>query len=654
MRPHRLELICSLPVLLLSATLAAGCGDDSSEPATGADSGLTTDETETDETETDETETDETETDETETDEAETDEAETDETETDETETDETETDETETDEAETDTDAGATTDDDVADAGPEVIDAAGPVVDASTDDETTDDETTTADAAAVQDAGDVNTDEAPTTTETDVVDAGLPQADAGPSEEAGPVEPQFDTISEVGQRLLPNVNDLRGLTYSADGGYIYASGFVAAAADADRQLALMRFLADGTPDDTFGTDGLVTHNLVTRVLNGEVVVNDGSEESFSVVELASGEFVLQANVRTADGLGSDVVLVKLNATGELVDTFGTGGVLRVDLGWTPTDDATFTVGSAPSDSAWDMRLDTSTGTEKLVIFAHGPARVGQMTGPADAQVQRTDNDRYILRVLASDGSFDPTFNGGVAYSLNSGGTFGDNGRRGEVLADGTIISAGYANFGDGIGNHVVAIRLLPNGTPDPAFGFGIAQPGVVRTNPFIDDGGIAECYALAQQSTGRYVTTGYGRATAAGFGSGLGWVTTDAQDLVSVGFNATGLDLTYGHSATVAIQSEEYALGGTEDRGRDLIVLEDDRIVHVGRFGIKPAIFVTLPDGEMDLDSGIDGRFEYDALTAPTSHFFKAAASPDRKFIAATTNNHLDGVLMTVLRVGD
>jgi hypothetical protein len=257
--------------------------------------------------------------------------------------------------------------------------------------------------------------------------------------------------------------------------------------------------------------------------------------------------------------------------------------------------------------------------------------------------------------VLASDGSIDPEFNGGAAYFMNSLGTFNDGGRRGQVLADGSILSAGYTSFGDGIGNHVMAIRLLPNGTPDPAFGFGIAVPGVVRSNPFIDDGGIAECYAVGIQSNGRHVSTGYGRATAAGFGSSLGWVTTDAVDLVSVGFTADGIDESYGHSGTLAIQSEEANLGGTEDRGRDLVVLNDDRVVHVGRYGINPAIFVTLPDGEMDTSVGIDGRFDFaDAFTTAPSHFFKAASSPDGKLIAASTNNNAEGVLVTVVSIGE
>lgn len=459
--------------------------------------------------------------------------------------------------------------------------------------------------------------------------------------------------VTQVSATLLSEVHDLRGLTHAADG-KIYASGHVGATTTVDRTVAVLRFAADGTPDATFGDAGLIEINVVPRVVDElGVVVNDGNEESLGIVELASGELIVQVNARDAAGRGTDVVLLKLSAAGELVSGFGEGGVLRLDLGWTPADDASWpTAGAAPADQSWGLALDTTSGDEKVVVFAHGPARIGAVAGtPA---VQRTDNDRYIARLLASDGSLDPAFNQGAIYALNTGGTFSDGGRRGFVEADGSIVSAGYTNYGDSFGNHIVVIRLRPNGTPDPSFKSGIALPGVVRANPFIDDGGVAECYAVGKQSTGRYISTGYGRATAANTASALGWATTDAVDLVSVGFTAEGLDATYGSSATLTIQSEEYALGNTEDRGRDLVVLGDDRVVHVGRFGPTPAIFVTAADGSPDFTSGIEGRFEFDALTAPTAHFFKVALSPDGKQIVATTSNHADGVLLAILNVSE
>lgn len=500
---------------------------------------------------------------------------------------------------------------------------------------------------------------------------AGGSDAGAAGSGGAGAAPGGFGPVTEVGSAVIDVVNDLRGLTF-AKNGKIYGSGHVGADASVDRLTAIVRFDADGTLDTTFGNDGVVTFNLRERVVTpasngeggaggaggeggagpGEVVVNDGDEQSLGIVELENGDFIVQANVRDAAGKGTDVVLLRVDADGDLVTSFGTDGVQRIDLGWTEAESASFPLSSGPNDQAWGISLDASGEEEKIVVHAFGPAKAGQTTG--NPAVQRTDNDRYVVRVLASDGSLDPDFNGGQVFSLNTGGTFADGARRGLVEEDGSILSSGYTNYGDGLGNHIVLIRLTPDGTPDESFGFGIALPGVARSNPFLDDGGVAECYAVGKQSNGRYVTTGYGRATAANRSSSYGWAPTDAVDLVSFGVLPDGIDTTFGRSGTLAIQSEEYALGNTEDRGRDLVVLPDDRIVYVGRFGPHPAIFVTTPDGELDASSGEDGRFLYDPLGANTSHFFRVALSPDGKRIAATTNNHASGVLVAVLEVED
>jgi uncharacterized delta-60 repeat protein len=480
--------------------------------------------------------------------------------------------------------------------------------------------------------------------------------------------------VAEVADSLIEGVHDLRGLVYAKDG-KIYGSGHIGAStAEVDRRLAVVRLEADGSLDDSFGEGGIVSFNLREREVeeapageggaggsggsggaggagSGEVVVSDGDEQSIGLVELANGDLMVQANVRDESGKGMDVVLLRLDDAGELVTSFGDDGLKRLDFGWTDDDASAWTLATGPSDQSWGLELDPSSDEEKVVVFGFGPAPVGAMTG--DPAVQRTDNDRYVARLLASDGSLDPDFNDGKPFSFNSGGTFSDGGRRGLVEADGSILSAGYTNYGDGLGNHIVLIRLLPDGTPDPDFGFGIAAPGVVRANPFLDDGGVAECYNVAKQSNGRYVTTGYGRATIANGSSSYGWETTDAVDLVSFGVLPGGIDPSFGRAGTLAIQSEGLNLGNTEDRGRDVLALSDDRLVYAGRFGTAPAIFVVTANGELDASVGDEGRFVYEPLTDPTAHFFRVVASADGKRIAAATSNHADGVLVAVLEVG-
>jgi uncharacterized delta-60 repeat protein len=486
---------------------------------------------------------------------------------------------------------------------------------------------------------------------------------------DAGVDIPAYPAVEKVAERTFTQANDLRGLTYSSTG-KIWASGH----SDADatnRKLVLARFNADGTPDTSFSDDGFLEYDLVP-----------GDEQSIGLVELDGGDVVVQANVSdgrggaaivdaagAADGVranGSNVVLARFTSAGQLVASFGQNGIAQLKFGWAPEDDESWpapTYNSAaamenqrysgpgyPTDQAWGVLLDKSGSEPKLVVNGFGPA-------PKVAADQRYDNDRYVLRVLASTGALDPAFNGGKPYTFHTQAALSDGGRRALVEADGSIVSSGYTNFGEGLGNHVVLLRLKPDGTPDTDFGFGpVAQPGIATFNPFVENGGVAECYAVGRQESGRYITTGYGRATAANTTSKFGYVTTDAVDLVSFALQGDGkaVDTSWGIEGTRAIQSEESGLGGTEDRGRDLLLLNDGRAVQVGRFGVGPAVFVLTPDGQLDPSSGDNGVITYTGVGAMPSHFFAVARSQDGKQLAAATNNNAEGVLLAVLKVND
>jgi uncharacterized delta-60 repeat protein len=364
-----------------------------------------------------------------------------------------------------------------------------------------------------------------------------------------------------------------------------------------------------------------------------------------------------------------DAVLARFTAAGVAVDSFGVGGVAIVDFGWPVLEDPTYpgAPAAAPADSSQHIELDTSEqDVEKIVVFGAGTAAKGQLTGTAPNQTQRTDNDRYVTRVLAETGAIDPDFNASKAFSYNSGGILGDSARRGLVEADGSILAAGYVNLGDSLGNHVVAIRLLPDGTRDADFGHGVSHPGVLRSNPVINDGGVAECYNLVRLADGRVVTTGYGSATAGSTMSSFGYATTAAPDLVSFAYNedGTALDQSWGNMGMFIGQSEGTPqLTRFEERGRDMALLPDQRLVHAGNFGEDPAIYVTTPDGAFEPDNDLGDLFLYDPLTTTTnpttlnvstSHFFRVVVSPDGTRIAAATNQNVDGVLLAVLKVGE
>lgn len=448
--------------------------------------------------------------------------------------------------------------------------------------------------------------------------------------------------LKPVGDTVTQAANDLRGLAYAADG-KIYVSGHLGDP-EADSSTVIGRFNADGTPDTSFGEDGFVEVDLAP----GRV------EQSYAVAPLADGDVVAAVNAVDEDG-GTSVYLLRLDNAGAPKADWGEGGALEVVFGWPNADNDAFPgVENPPEDTAWDLQVDATGGEEKLVVAGFGAA-------PKDSG--RSDNDRYVARLLASDGSPDPAFNGGAPFSYHSAQTFADGGRRAAVESDGAIISAGYTNLGDTLRNHVILFRLKPDGTLDESFGGFIepassgeavgltATPGVAIFNPFVEDGGFAECYAAARLSDGSYVTTGYGAATAEGAASSHGFKTTEAQDVVTFKVAGTGLDTAWGQDGRQAIQSEGTGRPTAEDRGRHALTLPGDRILQVGRFGGIPAAFVLDASGQLDPTASEDGIVELpsDALDA---QFFGAALSPDGKHVALTTNNHAAGARLVVLEI--
>ncbi|ASJ73352.1 delta-60 repeat domain-containing protein [Granulosicoccus antarcticus] len=474
-----------------------------------------------------------------------------------------------------------------------------------------------------------------------------LPEDDTTePSVPAVPDEPTADTggLQTLADISTDRANDLRGLSFAADG-KIYASGY-SGSDDALLKTVVARFNVDGSLDTTFGDAGIV-----------EVDVAVGREEqSLGIVELANGDVLVSVNAVDEDG-GQSVYLLRFDNVGAqaVSPAWGdTEGKVEVIYGWSNTDNAAYGGEDAPEDTAFDMKLDNSGGGERVVLFGYGAAT--QDSG-------RIDRDRYVVRLNATDGTPDTAFNAGNAFAYHSTSDFNDNGRRGLVESDGSIMSIGYTNLGEGYANHVILFKLNADGTLDSNFGNFIVpestgtelgfepQPGVAVFNPFRVDGGFAEAYSAARQSDGSYVTTGYGRATAEETPSTLGFQTSIEQDVVSFRVAGTALDTSWGNNGNQAFQSEGQDRETNEDRGRHMAILGDDRTVQVGRYGGTAAIYVVTSEGQLDTQVDEDGIIELGHDTIE-SQFYGIAASADGSHVAVTTNGDDNGARLVVLNV--
>lgn len=470
------------------------------------------------------------------------------------------------------------------------------------------------------------------------------PGTDAGPTPgtDSGPT-PGTDAgndsavalppITPLTTTRLPNAINPYGMTVASDG-MLYASG--ATVDEGTRKLAVWRF-KDGALDATFGNAGVL------------VVDIPGDETSYAMAEVSPGNFVVHAIS------GGKVYLTKL--TKDAGGVFSFGAPTFIKFGWNEDEAWPAEMPNPPAtppsiNASYGFTLDKTGAQPKLVLSASGaPAKA---TDPA---TQRGDNDRWIVRLMADTFAIDPAFNGGKAYTVDGDGQkLGDNARRAVVEPDGAIVASGYTDYGPGLGNHIVLIRLLPNGTVDQGFGFGSTTPGQTKYNPFVAGGGFAEAYSLARTSAGLYVTAGYGTSNAN--------TPSKQVDMITTRVKKDGLDTTFGKLGALAVQSEldksaglGTGVGNTayEERGRDIVCLADDRCVIAGAYDGFATLYVVDKNGKLDVGSGKAGMIDY----AYPGNMFRIVASPDGKTLFATATSITQVVgqpqssLLVTLKVG-
>lgn len=292
----------------------------------------------------------------------------------------------------------------------------------------------------------------------------------------------------------------LRDVLHGDDYGFavtVQADGKVLIAGRADigglagSDFAVARFNADGTPDSSFGTGGLVTTDL-----------GSPSDSACCIAVQSDGKIVL-AGETTRSSTGTDFALVRYNSNGTLDSSFGTGGKVVNDL-------------SGSTDQPKAMAL----GTNGTIIVA-GSADIAGLP-------------QFVVARYTSTGQLDGGFGaGGVSKTSFTAGY--SQARALTVLNDGSIVVAGMAsNFSDGI-NNFAAVHYFANGAFDSSFGSsGWAIVSLGGDNQAAD--------SVVLQSDGKLVLAGeYYNST------------TDAADFALTRLTSSGaLDTSFGNSGTV------------------------------------------------------------------------------------------------------
>lgn len=341
-----------------------------------------------------------------------------------------------------------------------------------------------------------------------------------------GTLDTGFGSNGVVSATLSGNATDLlRAVALQADGGILVAG--LARGGSAD-DMGVRRYLPGGATDSTFGSAGLARVDFAGR-----------ADDATVIAVQPDGRIVL-GGMALMTALGAtDLALARLDATGAPDGSFGSGGRLTVNVGGNfdsaaaialQPDGAIVLAGRAASSGA--ATPDTSVvrvsaaGVVELALRLPLTADWDEATGVAvqpdgrivltlEARAEATGLYQHALARLKPDGTPDETF-GSAGVALAGFSVGGDHARALVLLADGRIVTAGFAR------NQVqqlsdkddfLVTRHRADGSLDTAFGTG----GRLVLDFF---GGADGARALLLQPDGRVVVGGLARS---GLDNGLG-----------------------------------------------------------------------------------------------------------------------------------
>jgi uncharacterized delta-60 repeat protein len=291
--------------------------------------------------------------------------------------------------------------------------------------------------------------------------------------------------------------------------------------ATGNSEMFVARFLADGAPDLTFGTNGYgLTSYSVEEEYNYDMAIQD------------DGKIILAG--RTFLGSWSSMLFTRFTADGVLDTTFGTAGYTV--LNDSPQDQAILNLGllsdgtivglgygyvSTPVYNNYVRMAKLDPDGMPITTFGNNgvliPPVFTDVCKPFGMQIVNDDiyvtgwilnqaNDEVLfITKLDSLGIADPNFGtNGITLTQPTVNDHKNCGYDVMLSPDGYIYVCGVSGYG-GLGNprHSILIRYLMNGQLDPAFN----STGYVVTSigPDFD-----ECNALVMQADGKIVTTGF------------------------------------------------------------------------------------------------------------------------------------------------
>lgn len=333
-------------------------------------------------------------------------------------------------------------------------------------------------------------------------------------------------------------------------------------------ELIASRYSAGGLPVLSFGTSGTFHYNTGS---------NTGG---IKIRRIAADQLILAGYTTNA---GTDTLLLKIDASGNLDPGFGTAGVSVFDL-LTPDDSTSDLVidhagrpvlSLSTGDQFFMAARFTASGALDTAFNGTGIVQTPLPSGQADAYAIAVDASNRVIAGgydyggagtypstvirYTSAGALDTAFAGTGIVQTDLSATVGDAFYSVIVQPDGKIVAAGYANVAAG-SDALAVVRYLSNGSLDASFGTG----GIVLIDV---TAGPDSLRSVTLQPDGKIVAAGTADAGSA------------SSDMVVVRLHPGGaLDTSFGGTGVVRID-----ISGFTDYGSRVLLQSDGAILVAG-----------------------------------------------------------------------
>lgn len=286
--------------------------------------------------------------------------------------------------------------------------------------------------------------------------------------------------------------------------------------------VAVVRYHDDGSLDNSFSGDGIVTTSLSV-----------GADKATAVAVQGDGKLLVLAT-RDSDSSSAALTLLRYTATGELDSAFGSNGIASINFNYFETigdmclmaDGRIVVAGYVWTGSQYDVivarfnsngSLDSSFNGDGLLQLDLGKEveQLQAVAVQADGKIvlagkagSAADTDDLLVR-LTEAGVLDSTFGGGDGTVLLNNGAadvFNDV----VIQADGKIVATGFQDSGYG---EVSLARFNADGTLDTSFNNGSGVFSTLFAN------GTSRGYALAVDDNGQILVAGDSWANSYQFG---------------------------------------------------------------------------------------------------------------------------------------